>query len=353
MDVSDLDYELPQELIAQQALPMRSQSRLLILHRKDGQIEHRRFMDVIDFLQPGNCLVVNDSKVIPARFFTRRATGGKIEGLFLRLTKNGAWQVLLKNASRLCVKETIFLYPPNQSDQKKPTIAMTVLEREGRGVWQLQVESKQSPLDILQHHGVTPLPPYIHRHSTLVNEDIDRQRYQTVYAEAPGSVAAPTAGLHFDENLLERIQTKEVSIARLCLHIGLGTFEPIATDKVEEHPMHAEQYLLDQTNADMINHNIQNRGRIVAVGTTSVRTLETLAEDKRVRAGGGWTNLLITPGHKFKVVDALITNFHLPRTTLLALVCAFGGAEQVLAAYREAIGQQYRFYSYGDAMLII
>lgn len=353
MKTDELDYHLPEELIAQQALAERTQARLLVLDRETGALEHRRFFETVDYLGAGDCLVLNDSRVIPARFFARRQSGGKIEGLFLHLTENGAWQVLLKNASRVKVDETLYLEPVDSRETTKTQVGLTVLERQERGGWVLQVESEAHYLEILRDYGVTPLPPYIRRGQNDLSENYDRRRYQTVYAGEPGSVAAPTAGLHFDEKLLEKIEACGVKIARVHLHVGLGTFEPVVAEVIEDHPMHSEAYQLDRADADIINQTIENGGRIIAVGTTSVRTLETCAEGNQVKSGFGETNLLITPGYTFKVVDALITNFHLPRTTLLALVCAWGGTERVLAAYRQAIQEKYRFYSYGDAMFIL
>jgi len=352
MKVSELDYQLPARLIAQKGLAQRTQSRLLVLDRRQETIEHRGFYDLTEYLGTGDCLVLNDSKVIPARFFARRKTGGKIEGLFLRQSEDGAWQVMLKNASRLREEEIVMLYSAAMEAGFDTEVGLRVLKREGRGVWLVRPESEEETLSILDRYGVTPLPPYIRRKD--LREDIsDRKRYQTVYADLSGSVAAPTAGLHFDSEMLEEIEAKGVRIARVTLHVGLGTFGPVETEDVEAHPMHAEEYRVEENAARIINDTLAKRNRVIAVGTTSVRTLEASAIDGNVKAGRGWTDLLITPGYTFQIIEGMLTNFHLPRTTLLALVCAFGGTERVLKAYEEAIRQEYRFYSYGDAMLVL
>jgi len=355
MNLNELDYHLPEELIAQQPSPQRCDSRLFVLDRRCNQFEHRLFSELVDYLRPGDCLVLNNTKVIPARFFVRRAGGGQMEGLFLELKEKGAWEVLLKNASRLHQAEVIYLQPPSSNMQILKPLPITVVENQGHGLWRLRPQSSQSYLDILNQYGAVPLPPYIRRGKTVdkEQEQIDRRRYQTVYAEVAGAVAAPTAGLHFTAELLDSLRQTGVNIARVTLQVGLGTFQPVTAEKIEDHPMHAEWYQLDKENADLINRTLNNSARVIAVGTTTVRTLETRGRDKQVQPGTGWTRLLITPGYQFQVVSALITNFHLPRTTLLALVCAFAGTERVLAAYREAIRQKYRFYSYGDAMVVL
>lgn len=354
MKVSELDYTLPERLIAQEGLSERAQSRLLVLDRNREGIFHSRFQALPEYLKAGDCLVVNNSRVIPARFFARRQTGGKIEGLFLRLTQEGAWQVMLKNASRLRAKEILTLYRPSEEAPSNPgtPIGLRVLDKQARGVWIVQPETEEDTCSILDRYGITPLPPYIRR-KHLQREAVDRERYQTVYAAPPGSVAAPTAGLHFNHEMLESIEAMGVRIARVTLHVGLGTFAPVETETMEEHPMHTEEYRIEEQAADDINHTLAQGNRVIAVGTTSVRTLEASAKDGTVTAGHGWTDLLITPGYEFQIVRGLVTNFHLPRTTLLALVCAFGRTETVLSAYQEAIRREYRFYSYGDAMLIL
>ncbi|MBN1764462.1 MAG: tRNA preQ1(34) S-adenosylmethionine ribosyltransferase-isomerase QueA [Sedimentisphaerales bacterium] len=354
MDTNQLDYHLPAYLIAQEPAARRGQSRLLVLTRDSGQIEHRYFSDSMDYLRAGDCLVINTSRVIPARFYLRRQTGGLVEGLFLRETEEGLWQVMLKNAGRLQISEIVNLADPNRQFQSVPELSFKMAENLQQGKWMIEAKFRRGFLDILNQYGITPLPPYIHRtREDIVQDKIDRDRYQTVYAQTAGSVAAPTAGLHFSEELLEALEVKYIQVARLMLHVGLGTFKPITTERVEDHQMHAEYYQLDEENAALINQAIQDHRRIVAVGTTSVRTLETLAENNRVRPGSGWTNVFITPGYRFRIVNTLITNFHLPRTSLLALVCAFAGTESTLKAYQQAVKHQYRFYSYGDAMLIL
>ncbi|MBN1436933.1 MAG: tRNA preQ1(34) S-adenosylmethionine ribosyltransferase-isomerase QueA [Sedimentisphaerales bacterium] len=351
MKTDELNYDLPEELIAQQALANRAESRLLVIDRQSDKLEHRQFKDIGDYLRAGDCLVVNESKVIPARFYARRASGGKIEGLFLELSEEGHWQVLLKNAGRLKVGETIELVRPGQvkDEVREAEVGLRVVERLGGGEWRLAFEGKGDYLGVLEEYGVTPLPPYIKR--AAENDDIGR--YQTVYAKRPGSAAAPTAGLHFTEELLGQIAAMGIRTAKVTLHVGLDTFKPVTSERLADHPMHSEHYLLDEENAGIINEARKAGGRIVAVGSTSVRVLETLGQDGEIAAGQGATRLFIMPGYEFRVVDAMITNFHLPRTTLLAMVCAFGGTERVLGAYREAVRERYRFFSYGDATLLV
>lgn len=358
MKITELDYDLPPSLIAQAPLPDRADSRLLVLHRRTGIIEHRRFRDICRYFRPGDCLVINDSKVIPARFTLRRATGGRVDGLFLSLTDTGQWQVLLRNADRVRPREDLRLIPPdpdnqdNPHDRDPPRLIRTVTNCRA-GIWIMEPQFTESHLTILEQYGVTPLPPYIHRGPDATCDPEDRRRYQTVYARTPGSVAAPTAGLHFTDEILAQATAAGVNVAHVTLHVGLGTFRPISTDSLEDHQMHAEYYSLDSTNSQIINQALSAGKRVIAVGTTSVRTLETLAHNGRVEPGSGATQLFITPGYEFKAIGAMLTNFHLPRSTLLALVCAFAGADHVLNAYRQAVDRQYRFYSYGDATLII
>ena len=348
MRTDELDYDLPVELIAQRGLKERTGSRLMVLGRQSGSVEHGRFGEIVDYLREGDCVVLNDSKVVPARFFTRRATGGRIEGLFLEVVEGGGWQVLLKNASRLRIGECVRLCDIGD-DQSGDGPELKVVERLQDGLWLVEPPVGSDYLDLLGRYGTTPLPPYIHRSAELE----DDRRYQTVYAAEPGSAAAPTAGLHFSRELLDELGGMMVRIARVTLHVGLGTFKPVSSATLGEHTMHAERYCVDEAAAEAIDETVRQGGRIVAVGTTSVRTLETLARaGGGVEAGCGSTRLFIMPGYEFKVVDVMLTNFHLPRTTLLALVCAFGGTENVLAAYREAVESRYRFFSYGDAMLV-
>ena len=351
MRTDALDYDLPPERVAQRPLEDRSASRLLVLDRQSGHLEHRAFSDIEEYTQAGDCLVLNDSKVIPARFYLQRNTGGRVEGLFLSQPSEGQWRVLLKNARRLGPREKVRLLDTKTGSASLFTL--TVTNKLGDGHWLLTTDTETNTQDILSEFGHVPLPPYIHRLDRNSEDASDRDRYQTVYAREPGSVAAPTAGLHFTEELLDGLKIDGLQIANITLHVGLGTFKPIGTESIEGHQMHEESFQLDQDCADRINQARSAGGRIVAVGTTSVRTLESVAVDSRVSAMQGKTDIFINPGYSFQIVDALITNFHLPRSTLLALVFAFAGREAVLEAYRQAIQLKYRFFSYGDAMLIL
>jgi S-adenosylmethionine:tRNA ribosyltransferase-isomerase len=349
MRTERLDYELPAELIAQQPAEARSKSRLLVLSRKDGALTDSRFSRVGRYLSKGDCLVINDTKVLPARFFARRNTGGKIEGLFLEELDRSIWRVMLKGAGRVKAGEKIYLKDRTGSD----CCTAELLEKTGKDGCVLQIESDDDFQAVLERIGFAPLPPYIKRGDDLGQDKIDRRRYQTVYASADGAVAAPTAGLHFTDELIGQLRNKGVSFASVTLHVGAGTFRPVNTERLEEHKMHPERFVIDEENAEAINAAKKASGRIVAVGTTSVRVLESAVEDGKVKPAERQTNLFIVPGYRFKVTDAMITNFHLPRSTLLALVAAFAGLENILAAYRHAIENRYRFYSYGDAMLIV
>ncbi len=349
MKVAQLDYELPSELIAQHPATVRSESRLLVMNRATGQLLDSRFHQLGAFLQPGDCLVLNDTKVLPARFFARRRTGGRLEGLFLAAATAGAWEVMLKGARKIRTGEAIVLLDREQRD----FCTADVLEKKPEGVCLLRVESEAGPEGVLEKIGFPPLPPYIRRDHDLPTAATDRLRYQTVYARQAGAVAAPTAGLHFTDELIQQLKDAGVHFACVTLHVGAGTFKPITVDNLEEHRIHREWYRIDAPAADTVNAAREAGARIVAVGTTVTRVLETVAAGGRVEASEGTTALFITPGYQFRAVDALITNFHLPRSTLLALVSAFAGLENTLAAYRHAIAQRYRFYSYGDAMLIL
>lgn len=349
MRTDQFEYDLPEELIAQTPSARRPQSRLLVLHRADGWLEDRLFADLPEYLRPGDCLVLNDTKVLPARFFCRKATGGQLEGLFLEQTPEGCWKVLLKKARKLkSAGRLTFLDRKGRLWQD-----FEVIEKLPEGQWLIRPCLSADAETILGTIGTAPLPPYIKRPALPEHPEEDLARYQTVYARRPGAVAAPTAGLHFDKALLDRLEAMGVRTAYLTLHVGIGTFRPVQTETLEEHTMHSERYEISPQAAAVINESAARGGRIIAVGTTSVRTLETVAEGRRVRAASGQTNLFIVPGYSFKIVDAMVTNFHLPRSTLLALVAAFAGLETVLAAYRHAVQQRYRFYSYGDAMLIL
>jgi S-adenosylmethionine:tRNA ribosyltransferase-isomerase len=349
MKTVKLQYHLPPQLIAQKPGDTRSSSRLLVINRKKGDIIDSRFDWVGDFLSRGDCLVLNDTKVLQARFFGRRSTGGKLEGLFLAESETGTWQVLLKTARKIKAGYVIYL----KDRAKKDFCRVSVVDKMDDGRYRLKLETEVPAETILDKIGFPPLPPYIKRDDDLSAAEIDRQRYQTVYAKIPGAVAAPTAGLHFTQPLIERLQQAGINFAYITLHVGTGTFKPITADNLEDHQIHQERFSIDEENAGIINSAKEKGGRIVAVGTTSTRVLETVAANSLIEAVSGETSLFIKPGYKFNVVDAMITNFHLPRTSLLALVAAFAGLEKILAAYEHAIEQRYRFYSYGDAMLII
>lgn len=340
MTTKDFYYELPQELIAQTPLKDRTASRLLVLDRKSGEMEHRRFRDITEYLRPGDCLVMNNTRVIPARLYgVKEDTGGKIEFLLLNRIDLDTWEIILKPGKR-GRKGARFVFGDGalraEITEVKPD-GNRIVRFEYEGVWE----------QLLDRLGEMPLPPYIKEKLT------DKERYQTVYSKIDGSAAAPTAGLHFTEELLEKIKDMGVNTAYLTLHVGLGTFRPVSVENVEEHVMHSERYEINEETADLINRTRENGGRIIAVGTTSVRTLETAADDDgRLKAESGNTDIFIYPGYKFKAVDALITNFHLPESTLLMLVSAFAGKDKVFKAYEEAVKEKYRFFSFGDAMFI-
>jgi S-adenosylmethionine:tRNA ribosyltransferase-isomerase len=350
MKTKELDYVLPEELIAQQPVKRCGESRLLVLERQSGRITDSRFAKIGKFLRAGDCLVLNDTKVLAARFFARRGTGGKLEGLFLQQRDKGVWEVMLKGLGKVKEGERIWLKDIKGEDFCKAA----VVERKGKGKCLLRVEGDWSFKKVLERIGFPPLPPYIKRDTDLRQAAKDRVRYQTVYARYPGAVAAPTAGLHFTKELIGQLKRQGVRFAYITLHVGEGTFRPVTTDTIEEHRIHPEWFSIDEKNASIINKTRKSGGRIVAVGTTSVRTLEAAVDSRaKVAATGGQTDLLISLGYRFKMVDAMITNFHLPRSTLLALVAAFAGLKTILTAYKHAIEERYRFYSYGDAMLIV
>jgi len=344
-----LNYNLPGKLIAQKATEKRGASRLLVMLRQVGMVLDRQFADILEYIGPGDCVVLNNTKVLPARFFAHRQTGAKLEGLFLSQTQDGLWKVLVKGAGKVKTGEVIVLRDREDRDWHQ----VRAVDRTCDGRWLLDVGSAQKVEEILAQIGFAPLPPYIKRSDDKQLAKADLQRYQTVYADRPGAVAAPTAGLHFTERLLEQLKDKGVRLAYVTLHVGAGTFAPIKAEQLADHKMHTERFSISRESADVINETRDKGGKIIAVGTTSVRTLETVASGGRVAPVEGVADLFIMPGFKFKMVDAMITNFHLPRSSLLALVCAFAGLENVLAAYRYAIEKRYRFYSYGDAMLII
>jgi len=343
LTTKDFDYHLPEHLIAQTPLADRAASRLLVLDRQTGQKQDLHFDQIINFLNPGDALVVNETRVIPARLFgIKPETGGHLEVLLLNNTQGNQWECLIKPARRAKTGTQIVFGEDGR-------LTATVVSEGDHGGRIIEFSYEGVFLEILESLGQMPLPPYIKERL----EDADR--YQTVYAKENGSAAAPTAGLHFTDELLEAIKAKGVEIIPLVLHVGLGTFRPVSADSIEDHEMHAEYYQLSQASADAIQAVQARGGKIFAVGTTSVRTLETIAAkfDGQVRADSGWTQIFISPGFEFKVVDHLITNFHLPCSTLVMLVSAFYNREAVLAAYEHAVVAEYRFFSFGDSMLIL
>jgi len=348
MKTEKLDYHLPAELIAQSPLSVRSDSRLLVLNRSIAEIVDSQFSRLGDFLSPGDCLVLNDTKVLPARFFARRTTGAKLEGLFVSESAPGVWEVLLKGSRKLKTGDKIYI----AGTDKKDFCAAIVQQKKYIGSCQVKLESDGDVGAILDKIGFAPLPPYIKRDDDLATAAIDKLRYQTVYAEKIGAIAAPTAGLHFTDKLIGQLNDAGIRFAYVTLHVGEGTFRPVTAENLEGHEMHEERFSISEENTQIINAAKDKGGRIIAVGTTSARTLETIAADSQIKATSGTTNLFIKPGYKFRIIDAMITNFHLPKSTLLALVAAFAGLENILNTYQHAIEQRYRFYSYGDAMLI-
>lgn len=340
MKTSDFYYDLPQELIAQDPLEDRSSSRLLVLNKETGEVEHHIFKEIVNYLNPGDCLVINDTKVIPARLYgSRIGTDAKIEVLLLKRKENHIWETLVKPGKKAKVGTKISF-----GDGRLTGEVVDIVE-EGNRLIQFSFEGIFE--EILDQLGQMPLPPYI------THQLKDKNRYQTVYAKHDGSAAAPTAGLHFTPELLAAIEKKGVRIARVTLHVGLGTFRPVKVEDVTEHHMHSEFYVVEEDQAELINRTKREGGKIISVGTTSCRTLESAAgKDGMVKAGSGWTEIFIYPGYQFKVLDHLITNFHLPESTLLMLVSALAGKEHIMKAYEEAVREGYRFFSFGDAMLI-
>lgn len=341
MNIEEFDYDLPEELIAQTPLKDRDTSRLLVLHKENGELEHRHFKDIIDYINPGDTLVLNDTKVMPARLFgVKQETKAKVEMLMLTQIEGDDWEVLLKPAKRIKVGQKLSF-----GEGKIEAECIEELEQGGR-IMRLSYDGiLQERLDEL---GEMPLPPYIKERLE------DQDRYQTVYAKATGSAAAPTAGLHFTDELLDELKAKGVNLAFITLHVGLGTFRPVSVDNIDDHEMHSEYYQMTQETADLLNQTKQNDKRIISVGTTSTRTLETIRRDyDRFTAASGWTDIFIYPGFEFKAIDGLITNFHLPKLTLVMLVSAFSSRQYILHAYRTAVEMKYRFFSFGDAMLII
>jgi len=340
MKTSDFYYDLPQELIAQDPLEDRSSSRLLVLHKETGKREHRVFRDILEYLNPGDCLVVNNTKVIPARLIgEKEGTGAGIEVLLLKRMEDGVWETLVKPGKKA--------RPGARISFGNGLLVGEVLDVVEEGNRLIHFTYEGIFEEILDQLGQMPLPPYI------THQLQDKNRYQTVYAKHQGSAAAPTAGLHFTPELLHAIEEKGVKLAHVTLHVGLGTFRPVKVEDVTNHHMHSEFYMVEEEQAKLINETKAAGGRVICVGTTSCRTLESATgEDGILHAGSGWTEIFIYPGYRFKILDALITNFHLPESTLLMLVSALAGKEQMLDVYREAVEERYRFFSFGDAMFI-
>ena len=340
MNVSDFYFDLPEELIAQDPLEDRASSRLLVLDKESGDVKHRHFRDVLKYLKKGDCLVLNDTKVIPARLFgTKVGTDAKIEVLLLKRKSDNVWETLVKPGKKMREGAEVSF-----GDGLLKGKVVGVVD-EGNRLIQFEYDGIFE--EILDQLGQMPLPPYI------THQLQDKNRYQTVYAKHDGSAAAPTAGLHFTKELLEEIEVMGVKIAHVTLHVGLGTFRPVKVETIEEHHMHSEFYIVEEEEAKKINDTKKEGGRVICVGTTSCRTLESATgEDGILKAGSGWTQIFIYPGYKFKILDCLITNFHLPESTLVMLVSALAGKERVMAAYEEAVKERYRFFSFGDAMFV-
>ena len=339
MKTSDFYFDLPEEQIAQVPLKDRTSSRLMVLDKKTGETKHQHFYDIIDYLNEGDCLVLNDTRVIPARLIGARPSGGKVEFLLLTRKDEKRWEVLVKPGKKARVGDEIIFGEGILKAKVEEVIedGNRIVSFEYEGIFE----------EVLDRLGEMPLPPYIHEKLE------DKERYQTVYSKHEGSAAAPTAGLHFTKELLEKIKEKGIKIAYVTLHVGLGTFRPVKVDDILEHEMHSEFYQIDEENANIINETKKAGGRIISVGTTSTRTLESNADENgMISARSGWTKIFIYPGYQFKCIDALITNFHLPESTLIMLVSALAGREHVLAAYNEAVKEGYRFFSFGDAMFI-
>lgn len=343
MKLSLFDYHLPEELIAQHPLQERDQSRLMVLNRGNNEIQHARFSQLNEFLSPGDLIVLNNTKVIPARLIGRKErTGGKVEVLLLSPKGEDRWEALIKRSNRMDLGTKIIF-----GDGRLKAKVLDKTDSEERLI---EFEYDGDLMNLLELFGQPPLPPYIKREPI----DADKGRYQTIYAKKDGAVAAPTAGLHFTDALLERLKANNIDIVELTLHVGLGTFQPVRTDNIEEHRLHAEFFEMTQKTAQRINDVKASGKKIVAVGTTSVRALESSADESgNILAKSGFTDIFIYPGYKFRAIDAMITNFHLPKSTLLMLVSAFASIEFIMKAYEEAVKEKYRFYSYGDAMLIL
>ena len=339
MKVTEFDYELPEELIAQTPIEKRDESRLMVLNRKEHTIEHKTFKDIIDYLEPGDCLVRNNTKVIPARIYGKKETGANIEFLLLNNIEGDIWETIVRPGNKLHIGTKVIF--------GDGLLTAEILDTMPGGTRKVLFTYEGIFNEILDKIGLMPLPPYIHE------ELKEKDRYQTVYAKYEGSAAAPTAGLHFTKELLEKIEQKGIDIANVTLHVGIGTFRPVKEDEVEKHEMHSEHYYIKQEDVDKINNARKNGKRIIAVGTTSCRVLETVADENgMLKQTEGDTQIFIYPGYKFKCIDGLITNFHLPQSTLLMLVSALAGKDYIMKAYNEAVKDKYRFFSFGDAMFI-
>jgi len=340
LKVTEFDYELPEELIAQTPIEKRDESRLMVLNRKEHTIEHKTFKDIIDYLEPGDCLVRNNTKVIPARIYGKKETGANIEFLLLNNIEGDIWETIVRPGNKLHIGTKVIF--------GDGLLKAEILDTMPGGTRKVLFTYEGIFNEILDKIGLMPLPPYIHK------ELKEKDRYQTVYAKYEGSAAAPTAGLHFTKELLEKIEQKGIEIANVTLHVGIGTFRPVKEDTVEEHEMHSEHFYIKQEDCDKINKAKKNGKRVIAVGTTSCRVLETIAnpEDGTVEPIESDTQIFIYPGYKFKCIDGLITNFHLPQSTLLMLVSALAGKDYIMKAYKEAVKEKYKFFSFGDAMFI-
>lgn len=344
MQINDFDYNLPPELIAQYPSLKRENSRMMVIHRDSGIISHKHFYDIVDYLEKGDCLVLNNSKVLPARLKGRKcSTGVEVEFLLIKRKFEDTWEAMVRPGRRLKPGDTVEF-------SKSPLLLGEIIDYGDGGTRIVSFKYDGVFMEVLEKVGNVPLPPYIDRE----NIENDRVRYQTVYCKKEGSVAAPTAGLHFTEEILNKAKIKGVNLAYVTLHVGIGTFRPVKCENIEEHKMHFEEYFIDAATADIINGTKASGGRIISVGTTSTRTLESVSDSNgHVKAGHGNTDIFIYPGYSFKVVDCQITNFHLPKSTLLMLISAFYDREKILKAYGEAVENGYRFFSYGDAMLLI
>jgi len=340
VNVSDFYYDLPEELIAQTPIEKRDESRLMVLNRANQTIEHKTFKDIIDYLEPGDCLVRNNTKVIPARLYGKKATGAKIEFLLLNRIEGDIWECIVRPGHKL--------KPGTEVEFGDGILKAKVLDVMEGGTRKVEFKYEGIFNEILDKIGLMPLPPYIHESLK------DNDRYQTVYAKYEGSAAAPTAGLHFTPELFEKIKAKGIDVANVTLHVGIGTFRPVKVENVEEHHMHSEHFYIKQEDVDKINNAKKNGKRVIAVGTTSCRVLETIADENgMVKPTEGDTQIFIYPGYKYKCLDGLVTNFHLPESTLIMLVSALAGRDYIMKAYNEAVKERYRFFSFGDAMLIL